>query len=340
MTTASIRNNRLNLLAKRAGYNLALRHFRTTQEFAADVADGYNLADLLNTALSEEQIEENQIRPILNILLAEKYGYVCASENLKDTVANIDALSKAVDNWTNIQVVFIYTDANGGLHLLNPEVPEPWEAALPLAKDEHIVCYVGSPADVRREVLDGAIKDAYALLYGGKVRARAGYRSSQTVKLFLSEAEEESPVASSIPAFEDGESSTASSHESEESDAPAAAPPPPTGGSRKLTAKVAVNVTNELFHNGNVEAWKRIIQSYRFKYPALDVLIWYEGERINDINALFKWGKVKHGVPIMFSVAGDEPKELSKLRKYLFEGASSRFEAFLHGAPGTILQLF
>jgi len=49
-----------------------------------------------------------------------------------------------------------------------------------------------------------------------------------------------------------------------------------------------VNVTNELFHNGNVEAWKRIIDSYRYKYPALDVLIWYEGERINDINALFK----------------------------------------------------
>jgi len=42
----------------------------------------------------------------------------------------------------------------------------------------------------------------------------------------------------------------------------------------------------------------------------------------------------------MFSVAGENPTDISKLRKYLFEGASPRFEAFLHGAPGTILQLF
>jgi len=99
-------------------------------------------------------------------------------------------------------------------------------------------------------------------------------------------------------------------------------------------------VTNELFHNGNVEAWKRVIESYRAKYPGLDVLIWYENERINDINALFKWGKVKHGTPIMISVVGDDIKDVSKLQKYLFEGASPRFEVFLRGAVNRVLDLF
>jgi hypothetical protein len=101
-----------------------------------------------------------------------------------------------------------------------------------------------------------------------------------------------------------------------------------------------VQVTNELFHNGNVEAWKKIVESYKTKYYDLDVLIWYENERINDINALFKWGKVKHGGLIFFSVAGENIKDVSKLQRYFFEGASPRFEAFLKGGIGRVLDLF
>jgi hypothetical protein len=328
MMTASIRNNQLNLLARRAGFNLALRHFRTAQEFAGDVGSGYNLADVLNSALDEEKIEDFQVRPVVNMLLAEKFGYSFQSQNLKERLESVDNVAKVVEGWSNLQVVLVYTDANDGVHLLNPEDPVPWEAALPLSKDECIVCYVGSLEDVRPGVLDEAVEDVYTLLYGGKVRNKAGYRGSENLKQFI-EAEED---IEDVPA-------PASLEEAAER-AVAPVPAAPSGGSKKLTAKIAVNVTNELFHNGNVEAWKRIIESYRLKYPALDVLIWYEGERINDINALFKWGKVKHGVPIMFSVAGDNPTDISKLRKYLFEGASQRFEAFLHGAPGTILHLF
>lgn len=328
MVTASIRNNQLNLLGSKVGYNLALRHFRSAQAFSGDVGGGYNLADVLNAGLEDEKIEEFQTRPVVSILLAEKFKYAFQSQNLKSKVEDVTNLSKIVQTWTNIQVVLVYTDANDGIHVLNPEDPEPWKSALPLAKDEHIVCYAGSLDDVRPEVLDSAVTDVFSLLYGGKIKNNSGYRSTKSKKQFLKdEAVEPAPVPVK-----------------KKKDTPevkvAEAAPQPSGGSKKLTAKIAVNVTNELFHNGNVEAWKRIIESYRFKYPSLDVLIWYEGERINDINALFKWGKVKHGVPIMFSVAGDNPSDISKLRKYLFEGASQRFEAFLHGAHGSILQLF
>jgi len=107
-----------------------------------------------------------------------------------------------------------------------------------------------------------------------------------------------------------------------------------------MTPRYGVLVTNELFHNGNVEAWRKIIESYKTKYSGLDVLIWYDNEKINDINTLFKWGKVKHGTPIMISVVGDDIKDVSKLQKYLFEGASSRFEVFLRGAVNRTLDLF
>lgn len=328
MVTASIRNNQLNLLGGRVGYNLALRHFRTAQSFSGDVGGGHNLADVLNAALDDDKIEEYQARPVVSLLLADKFKYAYQSQNLQSKIQDVTNLRKTVQTWTNIQVVLVYTDANDGIHVLNPEDPAPWEAALPLAKDEHIVCYAGSLDDVRPEVLESAAADVFALLYGDKIKSNSAYRSAKNRKKFLND-EPEVPAPVQVK---------------KQKDAPQVkvveAVPQPSGGSKKLTAKIAVNVTNELFHNGNVEAWKRIIESYKFKYPTLDVLIWYEGERINDINALFKWGKVKHGVPIMFSVAGDNPTDISKLRKYLFEGASQRFEAFLHGAHGSILQLF
>jgi hypothetical protein len=121
----------------------------------------------------------------------------------------------------------------------------------------------------------------------------------------------------------------------------AAAPPAvaPTGPVR-MTPRYAVVVQNELFHNGNVEAWKRIVASYNAKYPSLQVYIYYEGERILDINSLFKWGKVKHGSAIEFAVAGNDIKDVAKMQRYLAQGASHQFEAFLHGPVNNVLKLF
>ena len=109
---------------------------------------------------------------------------------------------------------------------------------------------------------------------------------------------------------------------------------------KKLSPQYGILVSNELFHNGNVEAWKRIITSYENKYPDTKVLVFYEGEQIHDINTLFKWGKVKHGTNIYISLLGPEFRDVSKLRRYLSQGASPRFEDFLRGDPTKMLQLF
>jgi hypothetical protein len=102
----------------------------------------------------------------------------------------------------------------------------------------------------------------------------------------------------------------------------------------------SVAVTHELFHYGTVEAWTRIIASDNAQYPVLQVYIYYEGERILDINSLFKWGKVKHGSAIQFAVAGSDIKDVAKLQRYLIQGASNQFEAFLRGPVSNVLKLF
>lgn len=305
--------NKLNLLSSRAGFNLALRHFKKVLAFSAEIEEGENLADLLNEALDESEIQENQIRPMMNSLLVQKYNYAVKSHNLRDMVTLSETSLDILKKWTAIELVLIYYNPSSEISVINPKNRANIEAVLPLVKDELVVCYAGSiSGDIPEETLKSAIDDFYKVLYGDSVAIRDDYQNkaeNKTTAPVKKEVVEKAPVVAS-------------------------------SGKRRVTTKYSVNVTNEVFHNGNVEAWKKIIDSYTTAYPGSEILVWYEGEKINDINALFKWGKVKHGCPIMFSVAGEEIKDVSKLKKYLFEGASSRFEAFLRGAVGSVLDLF
>jgi len=301
--------NKLNLLSSRAGFNLALRHFKKVLAFSSEIDEGENLADLLNEALDESEIQENQIRPIMNSLMIQKFNYTFKSHNLLESVTLTEVLVKDLHQWTAIDFILLYYNPSSEISVINPKNITNEQR---LVKDELVVCYTGAAGDdVPEATLKAATEDFYKLLYGENVAVRDDYKDTNH------QAAPE-PVR--------------------KVEAPKTAPQP--SGKRRVTTKYGVIVTNEVFHNGNVEAWKKIIDSYTTAYPGTEILVWYEDEKINDINALFKWGKVKHGCPIMFSVAGDEIKDVSKLKKYLFEGASSRFEAFLRGAVGSVLDLF
>jgi hypothetical protein len=313
--TQNISDNKLNLLSTRAGFNLALGHFKKALSFSGDVEEGYNLADVLSEALGEGGISPQQLRPVLNILLTDKFGYTCRSQNIIQTIESVEKIVETVSQWTMLDIVLASYNSSGDLSVINPFRKNHWEALLPLYHDELMVCFVKSLKEDDKKTEEAACADLFALLGGEKVRTKKAYINPDAV----------------------AEETSASEPKAEEAPALAA---PAAGGPKNVSTKYSVLVTNELFHNGNVEAWKKIIESYKTKHPGLDVLIWYDGERINDINALFKWGKVKHGTPIMFSVAGDDIKNVSKLKKYLFEGASSRFEVFLRGAVNSVLDLF
>ncbi len=321
--------NTLNFLSRRAGFNTALRHFKCVNAFAADVGGGYNLADVLNEALEDQLIERYQVRAILNVLLVDKLKYVTRSHNLESSVDDAADIVGVTSQWGKIHLVFCYHHPQAGLFVINPANPAHWEGALPLVHDEYALLLVGPATDtIERKTLDSAADDFLKILYGRKVKDDGAYRGN--LRVLKSDG--------ILPSFQDAEAATASASRSGRGKS--SEPREQRGSRRKITPKLSVVVTNELFHNGNVEAWKKIIASFRAKYPDLDVLIWYEDERINDINSLFKWGKVKHGAPVMFSVAGDEIRDVRKLQRYLYEGASPRFEAFLKGGFDQVLDLF
>jgi hypothetical protein len=321
----------LNLLSRRAGFNTALRHFKTVNAFSADVGDGFNLADVINEALEEGALDRYQVRSIVNALLVDKLNYHTVSHNIERTVDDASDIIDTVQEWGRVHLVVCYYHPQAGLYVINPANPAHWDGVMPLVQDEYMLLLVGpSAGDPDEKTLRSAAADFLKVLYGRKVKDDSAYRGRRKVL----------NPASAVPSFDDSQTVAPPTPSGPAAEAPAE-PAAQHGGSRKrITPKYSVVVTNELFHNGNVEAWKKIITSFKAKYPGLDVLVWYESERINDINSLFKWGKVKHGVPIMFSVAGDEIKDVRKLQRYLYEGASPRFEAFLKGGYDQVLDLF
>jgi hypothetical protein len=284
------------------------------------------------------------------MLLADKLGYKTVSSNLSSVVTDFVPLAEEFSKWNAVDLIAAYHHPDLGLLVANPKLAEELAAFGALRKRELLVIYAGKGSQAADELCAKAALAASALFEGNKPKIpQEFYKGSFTVQK-LKKAE---PPAASASAKRGRKPKAAPGKKKAEA-APAAKPGAGAGaaapaastpavqaaGPVRMTPMYSVVVQNELFHNGNVEAWKRIVASYNAKYPALQVYIYYEGERIMDINALFKWGKVKHGSSIQFAVAGNDIKDVAKLQRYLAQGASHQFEAFLRGPVNNVLRLF
>jgi len=355
----------LEVLSTRAGFNSAVRHMNKTIDIAASLGSNANLGDLLYER-GDENLSGERGALLLRMLLVDKLGYKAVSSNLGAVVSDAPALAQEFEKWKGVDLIAAYHHPDMGLLIANPKIAEELVNFGMLRKRELLVIYAGKGSAPADESCQKAAELAIALFEGEKAKVPPELlKGSFTVKK-LKKAEEE-PRQKSAPAkaakagktarvakagkkparAAKADRGSAASAAPVPKESPRVAPPVVTAaapaitkGPVRMTPMYSVVVSNELFHNGNVEAWKRIIASYNAKYPELQVFIYYDGERILDINTLFKWGKVKHGSAIMFAVSGNEIKDVAKLQRYLVQGASSQFEAFLHGPVNNVLKLF
>ena len=331
----------LEILSTRAGFNSAVRHMNKTLEISGSLKGNANLGDILFER-GDENLSGERGALLLNMLLVDKLGYKAVSANLESVASDITVLADEFEKWNAVDLIAAYHHPDLGLLIANPKIAEELNNFGMLRKRELLVIYAGkcdTPSD------DSCIKAANLainLFEGNKVKIPPELLNGDFTakKIKKAEAEKEKP-AKTPKAVKTGKVFMPPI-ESVRIAPPVitAAAPAVSKGSVRMTPMYSVAVSNELFHNGNVEAWKRIIDSYNVKYPELQVYIYYEGERILNINSLFKWGKVKHGSSIQFAVAGNEIKDVAKLQRYLVQGASPQFEAFLRGSMGNVLRLF
>jgi hypothetical protein len=348
----------LEVLSTRSGFNTAVRHMNKTIEISGALGSN-NLGDLLYER-GDENLSGERGAVLLRMLLMDKLGYKSVSVNLESVASNLPDLASEFSKWKGVDLVAAYHHPDLGLLIANPKVAEELANFGMLRKRELLVLYAGKGASPADETCQKAAELAVKFFEGKKAKAPPEFLKGGFSAKKLKKSEEEAPeTAKAAKAPAKGKKASAAKAGAKAAKrtvkaAPAApkesarvAPPVVTAaapaiskGPVKMTPMYSVVVANELFHNGNVEAWKRIIASYCAKYPALQVYIYYEGERILDINTLFKWGKVKHGSSIQFAVSGNEIKDVAKLQRYLVQGASNQFEAFLHGPVNNVLKLF
>jgi hypothetical protein len=299
-------------LATKSNFNKSLRHFFKVNEIVEDIERRRNMADVINAQLDGSEVVNDQVLPIVGALIRDKFGYSFDSFNIPVTMTQFAKISEETNKWTAIDILIVYYNSSGEIILINPKRQDSWDRARELASDQLVVIYAKHLKPEKNVKLEHEAIAAVEEMIAGK-------------DVFINKEFIDQTVVAQAPAPPKKEISPAA---------------PSGGGKRKMTPKYAVTVSNELFHNGNVEAWKKVIESFNQKFPDLHVVIFFEGELINDINSLFKWGKVKHGDPILFQVAGEDIRGVSKLQKYLFEGASPRYEQFLKLGVGKVLNLF
>lgn len=294
-------------LATKGNFNKALNHFFKVNDIVDYIESRRNLADVMNMDLDNGDLGKDQILPIVGAVIRDKYGYSYDSFNIPITVTEFNKICDETAKWTAIDLILVYYNPNGEILLVNPKNMAHWEKVREITRDQLLVIY----AKCLKEESDKKIEQEAIVAVEEMIAGK---------DVFINKEFIDQTVTPRAPVKK-----------------PAA---PAELGKRRMTPKYSVQVTNELFHNGNVEAWKRIIESYKASFPDLDVMIFYENEVINDINTLFKWGKVKSGNLIFFQVVGENITGVSKLQKYFFEGASPRFEQFLKLGVGRILKLF
>ena len=329
-------NTNLEILSTRSGFNSAVRHIKKTMEIAENA--GANLGDIIYE-MDDNSLTSNRIGLILRMLLVDKLGYKTASVNLSETIEDFSVLVKEFEKWNGVDLVAAYYHPELGLLIANPKVQEELSGFGQLRKRELLVMYAGLQGSETGDDCQKAANLALKLFEGSKITVPTSLTKGKfTVKKVSKPVKEaaEKPVKTKTVKAKTGGKKPAAAPAGK---APAAAAKP-SGGPSKMTPRYAVVVSNELFHNGNVEAWKKIIASYRAKNPGLTVFIYYDNERILDINSLFKWGKVKHGTAIEFAVAGENIQDVAKLQRYLAQGASKMYEAFLRGPVNSVLKLF
>jgi hypothetical protein len=346
----------LEVLSTRTGFNSAVRHMNKTIEISGTLGPNANLGDLLYER-GDENLSGERGALLLRMLLVDKLGYKTVSSNLASVASDIPALAGEFEKWKAVDLVVVYHHPDLGLLIANPKAAEELANFGMLRKRELLVVYAGKGGEAADAACLKAAELAVSLFEGKKVKTSPDLLkgSFSVKKMKKTGSDKEKPAkapkaARAVKAAKPG--AKAKTSRKPAAAAPVvkenrvAAPvvtstaPAISKGPVRMTPMYSVVVQNELFHNGNVEAWKRIVASYNARYPELQVYIYYEGERILDINSLFKWGKVKHGSAIQFAVAGSDIKDVAKLQRYLIQGASNQFEAFLHGPVNSVLRLF
>ncbi len=308
-------------------------HLKVLSEIQVQLDEGQNLADIIWTMELDGSISKGLIPAVVHTLLIEKMQYSCLSFNLSARASNWNEIHNSVKTWNQFDTVIAYYHPQLDVSLINPSNKDHWSRIESLAPYELMVVFTKAlnPSQQEKEV--EFLADFKAISNGNYAENEKQYQSTEI------EPPKHQPRVSE-PGEGEEKAEAAEEVSVEKAEEPQTEISPSDTKKRRITPKYGVQVTNELFHNGNVEAWRNIIESYEKKHFGSTILLYHNDQRIKHISALFKWGKVKVGDSIYFSIVGEDIKDVAKLKKYLYQGASPSYIYFIKKDVNVTLRLF
>jgi hypothetical protein len=312
-------------LSARPAFNAAVRHVKKALGILEALEGGENFADTLGRP-PYGGLSFAASLSLLNLLLADKLGYTALSANPPGYAADIPALAAEFKRWKAVDLVAVFHDPRFP-RIVNPKNAEHLAAlGSPFPRDLLVVYAGGAPGELAAK----AARTALALFSGAE---------ADVPTELCAEAEFGAPVKRRAKSPETApKTAPGASAERRAKTAPGAS----ADTLERRTPLYSVPVTNDLFHNGNVEAWKRVIGDYEGSRPGLKVHVYYDGEPVLNLNALFAWGKAPRGGVVRFAVssAGGAAPNTARLRRLLAQAASPDFGIFLGGPDGGRPALF
>jgi hypothetical protein len=258
----------LEVLSTRTGFNSAVRHIKKAVGIVDILGNTKNLGDIL-FELDDPELTGERVGLLLNMLLVDRLGYKVVSDNLETVAQDPPSLAEEFAKWKAVDLVVAYHHPDMGLLAANPKIREELEALGAIRKRELLVIYAGKGGAPADSACAAAALTAVSLFKGAKGKIPGElYKGNFTVKKPAVKKEAEAPVpkkaaaklqAKSAPKAGAAKKSAASAVKETVRAAPpvvtAAASAQVSKGPVRMTPLYSVVVQNELFHNGNVEAW-------------------------------------------------------------------------------------
>ena len=316
------------------GFNKSVQYVKIVNFTHKYLQQGFNFADIFFEVQKKKKVSQEQITWLVKLILMDKYQYIGRTFNLQNEIFNFQELKRVIKQCEDFDIVLMYHHPVIGIILLNGFNEELWKEVENFDINQFLVVYVKPLKKGLEKRVDDFFEHFSDFIQEDKKFIKkfssgtSNYKSLTNDRKDIAQAPTTTPTPTTpTPTTTDikKEDKEKQVVDREEKTQMSTSVPK----NIKSTPRYSVQVTNELFHNGNVEAWKNIVESYEKSHPTLNVQIFHEGQHIKNINALFKWGKVKNGDVILFSIVGNDFKDISKLQRYLFEGASNRFQIFL-----------
>ncbi|KAK3596126.1 hypothetical protein CHS0354_027396 [Potamilus streckersoni] len=127
--------------SNRSLYNNSLRHFRIVTNIVKQLGGGYNAADLINQTRENFDLTDPQILSIINVLLADKYGYSYLSVDIRQPGVQPENFYSIINKCGTFDIIVVYHHPQTGVCVLNHNNKVAWAAVSEFRAGDYLVVY-------------------------------------------------------------------------------------------------------------------------------------------------------------------------------------------------------